>query len=247
MYSLQPSDTIAGGDILLAVTVKDQAENTVTAPPLTVTLDSAVNPGGWPLLVDTSLTKATVDGVATWDVTDHLRINKAITDYRLLASGVGVPIQTDPFNITAASPNSLRFVQQPTETQEEASIDPPVSIEVLDVFGNRTDSAATVDLVLHSACGGTLSGGSVSADAGLATFDAARIEIPCTSIELEAASGNLPRANSDPFTVTALPPVALRLFSSPRRSRKGWRSIHPSPSRLSTPPESGPTARPPFN
>lgn len=221
VFSLQPVDTVAGGDILLAVTVKDLAENTVTAPPANVTIDSAVNPGGWPLLVNTGLTKATVAGVAAWDATDRLRIHKSIPDYRLLASGVGAPIQSGSFDITAATPNLLRFVQQPTQTQEDSSVIPPVSIEILDGFANRTSSTANVALALESPCDGALSGGSVAAATGLATFDALRIDTPCSNIALEAASDGLTRINSEPFVVTALPPVALRFVQQPTTVEEG--------------------------
>lgn len=214
-FSLAPQDTAAGADILLAVTLQDQAGNTVINQPVEITLDSSVNPGGWPLLVDTSLTKTTVAGVATWADADNLRINNSITGYRLQASGVGTPVQTDPFNITPADASSFAFIAQPSDTLVDAAITPPITVEVLDAFGNRADFADMVELFLQSPCGGTLSGGTATASAGLATFPAVRIDTPCADVELEATSGTLARTNSEPFAVTALPDAALRFVQQP--------------------------------
>ncbi|MCC6360562.1 MAG: hypothetical protein IT450_17630 [Phycisphaerales bacterium] len=222
----QPVDTAAGEAILLTVEVRDLAENTVTTSTDPITLDSAINPGGWPLLVDTSLTKPAVAGVATWNATDNLRINQAIADYSLSASGVGAPVQTTAFDITAAAPALLRIIQQPTTVQEDLSIDPAVTVEIEDIFGNRVNSTATVDLVLQSACGGIISGGAATAVAGLATFDAVKIDTPCTNVQLEAASGALLRDISDSFTVTPLPPAALRFVQQPSAVEEG-QAINP--------------------
>ncbi len=220
-FSLEPVDTIAGGDILVAVTVKDSIGNTVTTPAVDVTLDAAVNPNGWPLLVETSLSKSTVDGVAEWDATDGLRINKAVADYQLRASGVGAPVDSAVFDILAGPPSALRFGQQPTDTRVASVIDPPITVEILDAFANRVDSDLTIDLVLQTACGGALSGGAGAASAGLATFNTVRVDTPCELVSLEAAAGGLPRTSSDPFDITALPPVALRFVQQPTAAEAG--------------------------
>jgi len=198
----QPVNTPAGADILVDVTVKDNLDNTVTGSTASITLDSAVNPGAWPLLSSSGLTKAAVNGVASWGGADDLRINKAITGYRLSASGVGSPIVTDAFDITPADANALRFVQQPTDVPQNMAISPAVSVEIVDEFGNRTTSTASVELTLGEApCGGGVSGGSVAAVNGLATFDAFSVDKACSGDRLEASSGELGRATSDAFNV----------------------------------------------
>lgn len=215
VFTQQPLDTPAGAALLLAVTIRDQAENTVTAVPAEITLDSAVNPGGWPLLVDTSLTKTTVNGVAEWTAADNLRINAAVAQYRLRASGVGAPLESSTFTIGPAAPASLRFVQQPSDALAGAAIAPPVTVAINDAFGNRVSASDSVTLSLDSPCGGTLSGGAAAAAAGLATFAAVRIDTPCSSAVLEAAAAGLPGTASTPFAVAPLPPVALRFVQQP--------------------------------
>lgn len=199
----QPTDTAAGADIVIAVSVLDSLDNLVTLGSVNVTLDSAVNPAGWPLLVDTSLTKGTVNGVASWNASDHLRINKQVSGYRLSASGVGAPVQTDAFNITAAAPNAVQFVQQPTDAARGATISPPVTVEIIDAFSNRTDAAVNVHLALFTAsCGGTVSGGDIASVAGLATFNDVKINTACNGDVLRAFATGLVEASSNPFNVT---------------------------------------------
>lgn len=204
-FSLQPIDTPAGADLLVEVSAFDAFSNLITDTPVSVTLDAANNPTAWPLLVDTSLTKNTENGVATWDRSDHLRITKKINSYRLVASGAGTPVQSDAFDVTAAAPNALRFVDQPVGTQEDTPLPTAVTVEIIDAFGNRTEGADTVTLNLQSPCGGNISGASATATAGLAAFGGLIIDTPCEGITLEAASGGLARTSSDAFAITAAP------------------------------------------
>lgn len=237
----QPANTAAGADILVDVSVKDGMGNTVTGSTASITLDSAVNPGAWPLLSASGLTKAAVNGVASWGGADDLRINKAISGYRLSASGVGGPIVTDAFDITPAGANALRFVQQPTGVPQNVAMSPAVSVEILDEFGNRTLSTATVELTLGEApCGGNVSGGSAAAVNGVATFDSLSVDTACDGDRLEASSGQLGRATSDAFNVarvnnagacgvgacgagmaTTVVPVLLLRLGRRRRMRRG--------------------------
>lgn len=205
IFSQQPVDTTAGGDILLAVTVLDVLDNPVTATSTNITLDSAVNTGGWPLLVNSTLTKTTVNGVATWDATDHLRIQKAVSNYKLVASGAGTPVETGTFNVAAAAPNQLQFRQPPSDAIEDAAIAPPVTVEIQDEFGNLTNSTANVALILKTDCGANLLNGNADASAGLATYVALKLDAPCAGATLEAASGTLTRTSSNAFDVSADP------------------------------------------
>lgn len=221
LISLQPSNTVAGDAINISVTVLDAVNNIVLAPSTNISIDSAIGSGNWPLLVDTSLTKATANGVASWNQADNLRINKAVTGYRLLASGVGAPAISGLFDITPASPNTLNFVQQPTQTQENDVIATPVTVEILDAFANRTTSTAAVTLSLQSSCGGAISGAAVNAIGGLATFSALSVDTPCASVMLDASSVGLQGATSNAFTVTPLPPAALRFLQQPTAAEPG--------------------------
>lgn len=212
--SSQPVNTVAGQPILLSVSALDEFGNLASAP-VDVTLDAAVNPNGWPLLADSSLTKATVNGIATWDAADNLRINKAVAGYRLAASGLGATLFSDAFDITPGAPAALRFVQQPADTQEDDAIDPPPSVEVIDGFGNRTNSTASVQLSIFSAgCTANITGNAVAAVDGLAEFSNLLLDAACADVQLQADAAGLVGTVSDAFDLAATPPVATRLVFS---------------------------------
>ncbi|MBL8878985.1 MAG: hypothetical protein JNG88_07680 [Phycisphaerales bacterium] len=200
----EPVSTAAGEDILIDVTVLDAADNVVSTPPLSLTLDAAVNPGGWPLLTSSSLTKETINGVASWGAADDLRINKAVQGYRLIASGVGDPVLSTQFDITPAAPALLRFVQQPSDTDVNAAIDPAPTVEVVDAFGNLTSAAIIVTLGLDpGSCAAALAGGAGNSIAGVATFAGLIVDAACNDTFLTASSSGLVGAVSDTFDVDA--------------------------------------------
>lgn len=205
LFTQQPVNTVAGEDILIAVSVFDSMDNLVTLTPTDVSIEAAINPGGWPLLSTNGLTKATVNGVATWTAADDLRITKAVADYRLAASGVGSPVFSDLFDVTPGTATTLQFVQQPTNTAQNAFIDPPVTVEVTDNFSNRTDSAVDIQMALGTApCGGTLAGGAATSAAGLATFGTLTIDTSCDGNGLDASATGLVGASSNLFNVTVV-------------------------------------------
>lgn len=213
-FTTQPVDTSAGSDILLAVRVLDEFDNPNTTTPVDVSIDASVNPGGWPLLVDTSLTKTTSSGVASWSSADNLRINKAVSDYRIAVSGLGAPVNSNTFDITPGSANSVRFLQSPVNVVAEDVMVPSPSAEIIDAFGNRlTDSTATVTLALAAPqCNGTLTGGSVAAVSGVATFSNVSLDSACSDVALQATTGAIVGAVSENFDVFARDafPIALR-------------------------------------
>lgn len=200
----QPGNVAAGDDILVAVTAFDEFDNVLTTPSVDITLDSAVNPGGWPLLVTSSLTKTTVNGVATWDAADDLRITAAVEGYRLIASGLGAPAITDLFNVSAGAPAALRFDDQPSNITQNEAMDPPVTVEAIDAFGNVADTGVDVQLALGTApCGGNVTGGAAATAAGVAVFESVSVDTPCEGNTLAATSAGLVGATSDTFNVAA--------------------------------------------
>lgn len=212
--SSQPADTAAGQPILLSVSALDEFGN-LASTPVDVTLDAAVNPNGWPLLADSSLTKTTVNGVATWDATDNVRINKAVAGYRLAVSGLGATLFSDAFEIVPGATAALRFVQQPVDTQEDDAIDPPPSVEVIDAFGNRTESTASVQLsVVGDSCRANITGNAIAAVDGLAEFSNLLLDAACADVQLQADAAGLVGTVSDAFDLDATPPVATRLVFS---------------------------------
>ena len=171
-----------------------------------ISLDSAINPGGWPLLTDTSLVKPSVNGVASWTAADHLRITKSVAGYILVASGLGQPVNTNPFDIIPGVATQLRFAQQPVNVKTNVPMATPVLVEVTDNFGNRTETNTDVTLSLPSSNLGSIVANNTAATIdGLATFNSIVFDTPFKNGTLlaNAANTTLVGGVSSTFSVDA--------------------------------------------
>ncbi len=202
VFSVQPSNTVAGAAISPAVTVRilDQFGNLTTST-ANVTLAIGTNPGGGTLSGTTTV--AAVNGVATFS---NLSIDNAGTGYTLTAVSSGLTGATsNAFNITAGAANHLAFSQQPSNTVAGTAINPAVTVRILDAFNNLTTSTANVNLAIGTnPGGGTLSGTTtVAAVNGVATFNTLSINQAGTGYTLTASSDSLTSATSNAFNITA--------------------------------------------
>ncbi len=108
MFGTQPSNTLAGGVITPAVTVRitDAGGNLVTTDTRDVTVAIGTNPAAGTL--GGTQTVAAVGGVATFST---LTIDNPGTGYTLVASASGLTGATSvPFNITTTPPPSANLV-----------------------------------------------------------------------------------------------------------------------------------------
>lgn len=224
--TIQPIDTDAGSPILVSVSVLDAGDNLVTNDPVDVTLDSAINPGGWPLITDSSLTKTTANGIAAWVAGDNLRINKSTTGYKLTASGLGAPVETDEFDITPGDPDHLAITDQPVDTA--AGQDILITVTVQDAFNNvNTETPVDVELNLSENPGAaTLEVGSdltKESVNGVATWNAdddLRIDVAASGYRI-LASGVGAANESDAFDVLAGGLDHLTITEQPITSLEG--------------------------
>jgi hypothetical protein len=190
----------------VVATVLDRFNNVATTGSVDVTLSLDINPTGATLLATTGLTKATVNGVATWTSADNVHINTAGSGYRLAAQGAGSAATSDVFDIIPAAPSILRFVQQPSDTDVDAPINPPITVQILDAFNNPTAATLPITLsIASSGCGGGVSGDEATSVGGLATFSNLRIDTPCDREILQAMSPGLTPALSRRFEIIAPP------------------------------------------
>lgn len=106
-------------------------------------------------------------------------------------------------NEVGGVPAQLLFAQQPTNANGGATISPPVTVSVLDAYGNLSPSAATVTMVIGTNPGGGILSGtlSVPASAGVAAFSDLSINAAGTGYTLVASSPGLPSATSAPFDI----------------------------------------------
>jgi len=221
VFTTQPVETAAGDDLLIAVTAVDSFSNPITGSSIPVTLGLTTGAGDAALLTDSSLTKSTSSGIASWGASDSLRITVAGEGYRITASGLGAPAQSNLFNIVPAEDNSVRFIQQPSNVRPTISMVPPVITEIIDAFGNRTFTTAAVKLTsLNPICTGELINNTEISTDGVATFDRFRIDRSCRGDFLKAASPGLGWGQSDTYTITgakAVPTSAKDLQIKPNR------------------------------
>ena len=201
-FETQPSGTTSGSPIIPGVTVRilDAGGNPFasTAP---VTVAMGTNPVGGSL--SGTLTAAAVAGVATFS---DLSIDKAGTGYTLTASSSGLTeASSSTFDVTAGPASKLAFGTQPSNTFVGLSIVPAVTVKILDAAGNQTPSTAPVTAAIGTnPGGGTLSGTlTVSAVAGIATFNDLSIDRVGTGYTLTAAGAGLAGATSGMFNVPA--------------------------------------------
>lgn len=111
------------------------------------------------------------------------------------APGLAAPVPVMA-TITAATPGRLKFDAIPAVVLKNAPINPPVTVRILDGFGNQTDRAAQV--TLQSACSikGTLTKTSTSGEAVFSDLEIAGKASGCT---LTATSGMLATDTSTSF------------------------------------------------
>ena len=148
-------------------------------------------------------------GTYPWTVPDTPSTSCLI---RISAAGALIDVSDARFAIAAAGvPRRLAFVQQPTGTTVNGTINPPITVEILDVVGNRVLTATdAVALSLRNAGSANLNGtSSRAAVGGLATFGNLSIDTAGTGYLLRANSGSLTEVDSIPFNITA--PVATKV------------------------------------
>ncbi|MGX5714794.1 hypothetical protein [Arthrobacter sp. MAHUQ-56] len=115
------------------------------------------------------------------------------------ATGLSSPAPVTA-SITAAAPGKLKFDAVPASVPKNVSITPPVTVHILDAFGNATDSTAAV--AIQSTCTlKTTSTLTVPAVSGTASFPDLQIAGKATGCTLTATSGTLAADTSNAFNV----------------------------------------------
>ncbi|MBI4419337.1 MAG: hypothetical protein HY560_00795 [Gemmatimonadetes bacterium] len=209
VFTVEPTDAVAGTPFSPAVrvTAQDAQGNTATGFTGTISVAIGTNPGGGTLSGTVSV--AAQGGIATFS---NLSINKAGTGYTLTATAAGLTGATSAtFAITPGAASQLAFTVQPSDTRVNQPITPAVQVSVRDAFGNTvtgftgqvTVSIARDGSVLGNA---TLSGKTVvNAVGGVATFSDLSIDQAGGGYTLAAtAAGVAGSATSQSFDVALL-------------------------------------------
>src|SRR5437773_701688 len=208
-FSRPPTTTAAGATITPAVevTALDADGHRFTGFSGTITIALGDHPAG--AAISGTLSAPASGGIARFA---DLRLNKA-GQYTFTASAPGLAGATSAtFDITPGVASQLRFTVEPSSTQPDSTITPPVEVSALDDGGNvATTFTGTITVVigrdasaLHNA---QLFGvRTVAAAAGVATFGDLRIDQVGSGYTLTATSGSLRAATSDPFDISVIAP-----------------------------------------
>ena len=208
VFRQQPMTTTAGVAMSpVEVDLVDGQGNTITSFTGTVTVDLAPvsNPGGAALSGTTSVNA--VGGAATFS---DLRVTLAGTGYRLEATSDTLPaVASASFAINPGAPDHLTFLNQPTNTPMNQAITPPVRVAVQDVYGNVATSYTDV-LFMNIGNDASLlknatldpAGTHRAASAGIATFEALKIDQLGAGYTLAVSAAGTRGATSNPFDVT---------------------------------------------
>src|SRR5439155_1761510 len=215
-FSLQPSTATAGATITppVEVTARDALGNTADAFTTSVTVAIGTNPGVGTL--PGTQTVAAVAGVATFST---LRIDRSGSGYKLSATATGLAgAKSSSFTINTGPPIQLDFVLQPDSTEAGATIGPAVQVIVRDALRNPVESfSGSVTLAIGTnPGGGTLSGTTtVTAVAGVATFNDLSIDRTGVGYDLQATASGLAAATSTAFAIIAGPADRLLFTVQP--------------------------------
>jgi uncharacterized repeat protein (TIGR03803 family) len=206
----QPTNASAGSAISPAVTVnvEDQFGNIVTGNTSNVTLAVASGPGS----LGGTVTVAAVNGTATFS---NLSLNTA-GSYTLQAADAALTAaNSSSFTISPAASSQLVFAQQPTSIMAGDSINPAVTAQVEDAFGNIVTSDSSNVTISVASGPGSLSGTlTVAAVNGIATFSNISSNT-AGNYTLRAADGSLAVAVSSSFAVTPAAAASLVFTQQP--------------------------------
>ena len=231
----QPLPTTEAGAVMSPVQVAalDASENVVTAFSDSITVALATGAGG--VTLGGTRTKRAVNGAATFS---DLSIDLPGVGYTLKATTASLPgITSESFDVTPAPPPTgsaayLRFTDQPQTTQAGATM-PAVRVTAYDGSDNQVHNwTGNVTLTIASnPSNGTLTGGGTfvvePGEDGIAEYDYLRIDNAGNSYTFRATSPGLRPGMSDPFDITAGPPIPLNgatgldFFQQPTNVRAG--------------------------
>ncbi|MBL7664091.1 MAG: hypothetical protein JNM93_03070 [Bacteriovoracaceae bacterium] len=198
----EPTNVVAGANIAPSITVEIlDADLNRTTSTSNVNLVFSTDPSAGVATLGGTLTQAAVAGLATFN---NINIDKAFPSYRLEANSGVLTIDLSAFfDVTPAAKSDIRFITQPSNVTTDNNIAPSMTVEIIDVYGNRTADTDNITLSINTNPGGSVLGGTAmqAAVAGLATFNDINLDKVGTNYNLLATSGGFTDTSAN-FNVT---------------------------------------------
>jgi hypothetical protein len=215
VFGNQPADTPATNTMAsFTVEIQDNAGNKVSNATDNVTIAFSNDPTSGSATLSGTLTKAAVNGVATFD---NISINEGDTGFTFLASSGALTTDiSSTFNITLPAVK-LGFLVNPTDSYPLAIIAPAVKVEIRDVNDNLVNTGTdsiTLSFQADPSSGAATLGGTltVSAVSGVATFANLTVDQSYADFTLKATATGLTQAASTVFDILPEAPTNITLI-----------------------------------
>ncbi len=209
-FSTQPSAATAGAAIAPAVkvTARDASGGVATGFTEDVTLTITAGTGTAGSTLSGTVTQGAVLGVATFS---NLSIDNSGSGFRLSATAAGVSGTTSsPFTINAGAATRVTYTVQPGTASAASFIPgatgPAIQVTARDALGNpvKTYTGSVTVALSANPPGGTLAGTkTVSAVAGVASFNDLTLDKSGAGYRLVGSAAGLAPDTSDAFSITA--------------------------------------------
>lgn len=219
-FAVDPSTVAAGTTLAPAVEVSvlDAGGGLSTGSSASVTIAITPGTGAAGAALGGTLTRAAVNGVATFD---DLSLDKAGSGYTLTAvSGSLTAANSMPFTVVAGAATVISFTTQPASAIAGVAISPAIEVSVLDAFGNPSSASVTLALLPGTGAAGAGLTGTVTKPTtnGIAAFDDLTVDKAAGDYRLTAATTGPLAVTSDLFSVAAGPPATMQALAGDGQS-----------------------------
>ncbi len=204
VFIAPPTSMVAGAHFGLGILAEDQYGNIATNFAGNIAIALASNPQGATLLGGGgSLVLAATNGVANFN--PSLTIEKAGSGYEIVATSSGLTsVTTAAITVTPAAASQLVVQAEPASSLNSGG-NVGLTVAAKDQYGNlATGFNGPVAVALPAGSTVALGGSTtVTASAGVATFQGLTLSGPTATVSLQVSSSGLTGTSTTPITVTA--------------------------------------------
>jgi hypothetical protein len=223
--------TVGSGNLLrttdgnsIQVALEDSDGHIVESADEPVTIQIASGPDGTTLHGNAvEVHPAAGTGIVTFS---DLYLEKNGT-YTLKATSTGLQDtpESNLFTVNHDEPDHLGYGQQPSATQANTNIAPPVTVEVQDQYNNKIDNDGAYPITLelgNNSCSGTLTGADAGTyENGVAKFSSLQLDNTCSGYTLKAKAtlqGQSKEKESSAFNIVSGQATQLKFLNEPKAS-----------------------------
>lgn len=233
-FKTQPTDTVAGVAISpsIEVSLLDQYGNIAGSSIKTISVEIGNNPSATATIVGGNKNKSTTNGVAVFDGTDAIAIQKADVGYTLKASAPGLTtVYSNAFDILGAAISTLEFTTG-SQTLTAGDCSSVVNVIGKDQFGNlaRASQATVLSVVgtglsiySDSSCASSVSNVSIASGNNTVSFYFKGIVAGNPIVKtVSVVSGDAATAVSQNHRINPAAPQSVSFISAVQTTEAGF-------------------------